>query len=159
MSGDDCQKFLDIYSLLKQKKILMPSRCQAQILQPRLASDRLFSSTFLTPRFPGVPRGGFANFPTFWLVVQASKRSWDPDGKPINPTPPSRRPSLSRAAGEREHWGESPQQPRLGNHWLLGRSRLARGVTATPPTPSSPASRIMTAAAPPTFGVTIKTIL
>lgn len=118
-------------------------------LQPRLASDRLFSSTFLTPRFPGVPRGGFANFPTSWLVVQASKRSGYPDGEPINPTPPSRLPSLSRAAGEREHWGESPQQPRLGNHWLLGRSRLARGVTATPPTPSSPATRTMTPPRPP----------
>ncbi|XP_025734912.2 polyribonucleotide 5'-hydroxyl-kinase Clp1 isoform X1 [Callorhinus ursinus] len=38
------------------------------------------------------------------------------------PSSPSRRPSLSPATGERELWGESPQQPRLGNHRLLGGS-------------------------------------
>lgn len=47
--------------------------------------------------------------------------------------PPSRRPFPFQAPGEREHWGESAQPPRLGDHWPLGRAPPpCGGVTATP---------------------------
>lgn len=64
-----------IYSFIK-KIFLVPSRCQALCQRgndsPGWPPTGCFPPLSLTPRFP----------PTAWLVVQASRWSWDPDGEP-----------------------------------------------------------------------------
>lgn len=109
---------------------------------------RLFAFTFPTPGCPLVPMG-FCQIPQ----LQGSTRSWEPDREPplppTMPSPPGLQESGNPGARVRSRLSQANVGPSVC-------SAPRGGVTITPSTSLRPASQVMTAAAPSTFGVTIK---